>query len=245
MSIQRIAFVRLFLFFFAPALLFGFLVQTASAPTHPSLTFSWTSSTGSPTGYYLYWRAAGGSYSSTNRFAVAGSANSFVTSALATGTYYFQVTAYNSAGESSPSSEVTVYSATPSLQVGTVPGRAFLVEIFNSGSPTALVSKTVTALTTGKLVVPANVSLPANIDLRVRANGYLGQRTARAITATTVLNPLLAGDFDNSNSISAADRTAVATDYYQSGKATDINGDGITNGLDLAYVTQNWSANGQ
>jgi len=74
---------------------------------------------GAVAGYKVYWKAAGGSYSDANSMSVIGNRSCTVSGLDETRQYYFIVKAYNDAGMSPASNEVTwSYSdATPPIQV--------------------------------------------------------------------------------------------------------------------------------
>jgi len=77
-------------------------------------------STGGPlTGYKVYWKAAGGSYSDENSLGVVGKISCTVSGLDETKQYYFIVKAYNDAGMGPASNEVAwSYSdSTPPIQV--------------------------------------------------------------------------------------------------------------------------------
>ena len=77
---------------------------------------------GAVTGYKVYWKAAGGSYSDANSMSVVGKTSCTVSGLDETRQYYFVVKAYNDAGMSPASNEVAwSYSdATPPIQVSGV-----------------------------------------------------------------------------------------------------------------------------
>jgi hypothetical protein len=75
------------------------------SPTTSTATLTWNAATGTVSGYKIYVGEAPRLYSRT--ITVSNVTSSTVNSLTVGRTYYFAVTAYNSAGESSPSNEVS------------------------------------------------------------------------------------------------------------------------------------------
>ena len=226
-------------------LISGFAPAICQAQTNPTITFTWDAPANTNfSGYYVYYRTAAGSYSTANRFQVTSpTATTYSTSTLAAGTYYFQITAYSATAESSPSNEVTVYSFSPSLQRGSAANRPYLVEIFTPGSTTAITSQTITSNAAGLVRANVNSPLPATFDLRVKTTLFLGKKYAgRSVSDTTTLAALLIGDLDGNNAIDATDWNTLKSDYYQSGRSSDLNSDSLTNGADASYLIANWGS---
>lgn len=236
------------LFFAVSAAAVPLMAVNCAAQSNPSMIFTWDASSGTGlAGYYLYWRTPAGSYNTTNRIQIANpAATSTTITSLAEGTYYFQATAYNSSQvESSPSNEVTFYVIKPTLEVGTVAGRSFSVQITANGNSTILLDSTVTAVTGGSVRLPSNTSLPASLSVKVKSPGYLRKQfNARAISDTTSYAALLAGDLDNSNSVNSVDWNVISGDYFLSGRTSDFNNDNVTNSADLYYVSKNYFVSG-
>jgi hypothetical protein len=238
---------RLFILAAAAISFLAFSANESQAQTNPTLSFSWDAASDTDlAGYRLYWRIPAGSYNTTNRIGIANpAALTYTLSTLAEGTYYFQVTAYDAAGnESTPSNEVSYYVVKPSLEVGPTVGRAFSVQILNSSS--TLIDSTFVAASTGNLRIPSNTPLPSTITLQIKAPGYLRKKfLGRSINDTTQLAALTAGDLDNNNIINGPDVNIINADYFQSGRASDLDNNGITNSIDFGYVINHYFATGE
>ena len=77
---------------------------SATSPT--SVSISWEDNSGNEDGFKIEWRKEGGSY--TEAGTAARDAEYYNPGKLAAGTYYFRVKAYNSAGDSKYSNEITI-----------------------------------------------------------------------------------------------------------------------------------------
>src|SRR4030042_329650 len=78
-------------------------------PVYAGTVLTWDASTGTVTGYRIYYGTSSGNYTGIEE---AGSVTLYPLSNLPLAeeaTYYFVVKAYNAAGESDPSNEVTYY----------------------------------------------------------------------------------------------------------------------------------------
>jgi len=107
------------LIFIGTAILIFFVAVPFIHAAGVDLAWDAPSSGGTVAGYKVYWKAAGGSYSDANSMAVVGKTSCTVSGLDEAKQYYFIVKAYNDAGMSPPSNEVTwSYSdATPPAQV--------------------------------------------------------------------------------------------------------------------------------
>ncbi|GAB4310421.1 MAG: hypothetical protein Kow00117_03900 [Phototrophicales bacterium] len=97
-----------------------------------------------------------------------------------------------------------------------------------------------------------NNNLPAiSAVLVADAPGHLSCEKTLTLTAGANTMPseayLLAGDVNNDNTISIIDSTAVGLAFSGSpdpGMVTDLNGDGVTNVIDLVFVGNNYNTSG-
>ena len=91
---------------------------------------------------------------------------------------------------------------------------------------------------------------PQLVNIRVKAQGYLSQLLSNI--DNTINSPiaislpqLLAGDFNNDNTVNSLDYSLLNTHYNQAFTTADINQDGIVNSLDFAILKNNYNKAGQ
>jgi hypothetical protein len=107
------------LIFIGTVILMFFAVVPFIHAAGVDLAWDAPASGGAVTGYKVYWKAAGGSYGDANSMGVTGKTGCTVSGLDETKQYYFIVKAYNDAGMSPASNEVSwsYADSTPPIQV--------------------------------------------------------------------------------------------------------------------------------
>lgn len=82
--------------------------SAATAPEKTSVTLEWDAAApGTVTGYNVYYRAEGEKYDASRKFDAGDKTVATIPNLQKKTKYYFQVSAYNKAGESAPSNETS------------------------------------------------------------------------------------------------------------------------------------------
>jgi hypothetical protein len=197
------------------------------------------------TGYRVYARTAGGSYTS-NFYSVSGSANTALTiSDLPVGSYFFVTKSFNGVAESAPSNEIALTALVTPLEGLTAAqqqGSIITAQVFSPGSATALFTSNSTSNANGVIVIPGGATgLPSTFDLRLNAPRYLARRlTNRSRTDLSPTPALLAGDIDDSGVINSIDYAPLKQSWGGTSATADLNKDGVVNSFDYGFLKKNW-----
>ncbi len=111
-------------------------------------------------------------------------------------------------------------------------------------------TQTLTADTSGNYTVSFAATDPQTVNLRLKVSGYLSQLISNidtTINSASVISvpQLVAGDFNNDNTVNALDFSQMNSHWNQNFSTADVNQDGLINSLDFAVLKNNWNRVGQ
>lgn len=140
-------------------------------------------------------------------------------------------------------------------------GKAITVSILPQGSTKttpALETQSPTASSylnnTNQVTLPTTGRTSGTYDIQIKAPGNLSRKqtfTLSSGSSNTFSNKLISGDINivgntiGDNSINSLDWSVMSSEWFQTGKSSDINGDGITNALDFTWLNRNWFLTGE
>lgn len=125
-------------------------------------------------------------------------------------------------------------------------GISFTIKVFPVGSATPIATITGSG---SSFALPAGVSITAGTyDLTIETPHYLRRRHSSVSLATGIdltLNPLLAGDLNDDQTINSLDWSLMNPRWFTSDALSDINKDGIVNSIDFSLMNRNWGKRGE
>ena len=128
-----------------------------------------------------------------------------------------------------------------------IAGRSFTLTIQNGGS-TVLGPVSVTADTTGRILLPTNTLTSGSFAVSLRTAKYLSRKQTFVLSSNqtfTFTNRLLVGDLNSDNIINSLDWSNMSGVWFTNSPSNDLNEDGIVNSLDRALLVRNWFKGGE
>ena len=107
-----------------------------------------------------------------------------------------------------------------------------------------------TADASSNYTVTFSSSDPQIVNIRVKSAGYLSQLLSTIDTSVNsgsalTVGQLLAGDFNDDNTVNSLDYSSMNSHWLQNFSQDDINRDGLVNSLDFSILKNNWNKSGQ
>jgi chitodextrinase len=130
-----------------------------------------------------------------------------------------------------------------------IPNNQSITVTILSGS-TVLETQNLTPNASKQYTVTFLSSDPQLVDIRVKVNNYLSAKLSAIDTtinspSSLTVNPLLAGDINNDNTINSLDYSSLNSNWLKTTSTGDLNNDGIVNSFDFAILKNNWGKAGQ
>jgi chitodextrinase len=130
-----------------------------------------------------------------------------------------------------------------------IPNNQSITVTVLSGS-TVLETQNLTPNASKQYTVSFLSSDPQLVDIRVKVNNYLSAKLSAIDTtinnpSSLTVNPLLAGDINNDNTINSLDYSSLNSNWLKTTSTGDLNNDGIVNSFDFAILKNNWGKVGQ
>jgi len=134
--------------------------------------------------------------------------------------------------------------------IASIPANQAITATILSGGGTVLETQSNLTPIAGKYTITFLSSDPQMVNIRVKATGYLSQLLSNIDTtvnsaAVISVPQLLAGDFDNNNTVNTIDNSLLNTHWNQNFPTADINKDNLINSQDYAILKNNWNRVGQ
>jgi len=187
------------------------------------------------------------------------------TTSLTNSTHILVANAKDNAGNNATSSGVSIIvfnlgNATRYprlLALSSLEGRATIpsglpltVSVISPANGVVLQTQTLTPSATGTYTVAFQPAFPQIVNIRAGANGYLYELLTgidTTVNSAGILSvpQLLAGDFNNDNTVNSLDYSMMNTNWLQNYPVADINNDGIVNSIDFAILKNNYGKSGQ
>jgi len=129
-------------------------------------------------------------------------------------------------------------------------GTSITASVIAPTTQTILSTQSLSPSATGTYMVTFQPSFPQVVSIRVSASGYLSQLLTSIDTTVNssvvlVVPQLLAGDFNNDNTVNSLDYSLMNSHWLQSFATADVNRDGLINSLDFAVLKNNFGKSGQ